>query len=83
MVESGEEATGLVPGLAYQPSSTILGSERVVMVLVLEKKRLGLSNDEDASGDESGCWNLKRWEEDVGSDCCQSKTWMWVVGRYR
>ena len=59
---------GLVPSLAYQPSSTILGLEWVVMVVVLEKKKLGLLNDEDVSGDESGCGNLKRWGDDVGSD---------------
>ena len=61
-------ATGLVPGLACQPSSTIVGSERLVMVVGLEKKKLGLSNDEDASGDESGCGDPKRWTKDVGSE---------------
>ena len=40
-----EGATGLVPGLAYQPSSTIVRSERVVMVV-------GWGNGPDLSDDE-------------------------------
>ena len=44
-VSVGEGATGLVPGFAYPPSSTIERSERWVVVL---KERTGLSIDEDA-----------------------------------
>ena len=33
MEESELMATGLVPSLAYQPSSTIIGLEQVVMVV--------------------------------------------------
>ena len=72
-------STGLVPGFACYPSSTIVGSERVAMVVV-EKKRLGLSNDEDASGDESGYGDPKRWERDVGSDWGWSKRWTRTAG---
>ena len=72
------EATGLVPGFADYLGSTTVESERIVVV-VLEKK-LGLSIDEDASGDESGYGGPKRWEGDVGSDWCWSKRWARTVG---
>ena len=40
-----ELATGLVPGLAYQPSSTIVGSERVVLMVEWIGGRTRLSVD--------------------------------------
>ena len=60
--ELGELATGLVPGLAYQPSSTIVGSERVVLMVGWGDGRTRLSDDEDAV-------------EDVGSELEGSKRW--------
>ena len=57
-------ATGLVPGFTGYPSSTFVGTERVVVAV---KEKLSLSNDEDTSGDESRYWNPKRWGEGVGS----------------
>ena len=80
VVGLAERATGLVPSFAAYPSSTFVGTERIVVVVVL-KKRLGLSMDKDASGDEDRCGDPKRWEEDVGSDRCQSKMWVRAVGR--
>ena len=56
-----EGATGLVPGLAYQPSSTIVRSERVVMVV-------GWENGPDLSDDEVAV-------EDVESELESSKRW--------
>ena len=56
-----EGATGLVPGLAYQPSSTIVRSERVVMVV-------GWENGPDLSDDEVAV-------EDVESELKSSKKW--------
>ena len=58
---SGELATGLVPGLAYQPSSTIVRSERVVMVV-------GWGNGPDLSDDEDAV-------EDAESECEDSRKW--------
>ena len=59
-------ATGLVPGLAYQPSSTIVRSERVVMVV-------GWGNGPGLSDDEVAV-------EDVGSELDGSKRWGWGGG---
>ena len=58
----GELATGLVPGLAYQLSSMIVGSERVVLMVVVREGETHLSDDEDAV-------------EDVGSELDGSKRW--------
>ena len=55
--------TGLVPGLAYQLSSTIVGSERVVVVVEW-------GNGPDLSDDEV-------MVEDVESECEDSKRWWW------
>ena len=73
----GVVATGLVPGFAGYPCSTFVGTERVAVMMVLKKKKTGLSIDEDTVGDESESRDSKRWEQDVGSDCGQSKRCGW------
>ena len=59
--ESEVVATGLVPGFAYQPSSTIVGSERVVLMV-------GWGMGPDLSDDEVAV-------EGVGSEHKSSKRW--------